>query len=61
MTFYLTLLSGIVLGLALAGWIMSWKEIQAMMIHYIFSLRNHLRMKWFKFRLGYLKVLRRLI
>ncbi len=66
MNFWLTLICGISIGFSLAIWIIGfrlidWKEIKTMMIRYIFSLRNHLKMKWLKVLAAYLRVLRRLI
>lgn len=66
MNFWLTLTIGIFLGLMLASWIIyfifiDWMEVKTMMIRYIFSLKDHLRIKWLKVKLAYLKVIRRLI
>jgi len=74
LSFYLTLLSGIFIGLVLAIWIVffltiwtvffltiDWGKVKAMMIHYIFSLRNFIHKKLLKIELAYLKVLGRLI
>jgi len=74
LSFYLTLISGIFIGLVLAIWIIfflavwtvffltiDWRKVKAMMIHYIFDLRNFIHKKLLKIELAYLKVLGRLI
>ena len=74
LSFYLTLIGGVVIGLVLAIWIVfflaiwtvfflsiDWGKVKAWMIHYIFDLRNFIHTKWLKIERVYYRCLRRVI